>query len=84
MANDTKNITSAQIRAGRALLRMSGEEFAAKSLVSLATIRRAEMAEEEPQITAANAAAIRRALETAGVIFIPADSVGGPGVRLAK
>ena len=47
------------------------------------TIRRAEVAEEEIALTAANDLAIRRALEAAGVEFID-ENGGGPGVRLRK
>jgi hypothetical protein len=47
------------------------------------TIRRAEVAEQETQLTAANELAIRRALEAAGVEFID-ENGGGPGVRLRK
>ena len=60
-------LTSAQIRAGRALLRWSAEELARNSLLSVATVRRAELADGETSLTAANDGAIRRALEAAGV-----------------
>jgi hypothetical protein len=49
----------------------------------LATVRRAEASEGVPKITAANLNAIRRALEDAGVEFIP-ENGGGAGVRLRK
>jgi hypothetical protein len=49
------------------------------------TIRRAEIAEKgTTSLTAANELAIRRALETAGVLFIDADEAAGPGVRLRQ
>lgn len=47
------------------------------------TIRRAEVNEGVPTLTAANSLALRRALESAGVEFIDANG-GGPGVRLRK
>jgi hypothetical protein len=47
------------------------------------TIRRAEVAEDEIALTAANILAIRNALEAAGVEFID-ENGGGPGVRLRK
>jgi len=47
------------------------------------TVRRAEVAEKETSLTAANELAIRRALEEAGVEFID-ENGGGPGVRLRK
>ena len=76
-------LISAQLRAGRALVRWSAEELARASLVGLTTIRRAELTEEETSMTAANDLAVRRALEAAGVEFID-ENGGGPGVRLRK
>jgi transcriptional regulator with XRE-family HTH domain len=78
-----KPLTSAQIRAARSLLRWSAEDLARRSLLSVATIRRAELAEAETAMTAANDSAVRRALEAAGVEFID-DNGGGPGVRLRQ
>ncbi len=75
------NLSSAQIRAARALLRWSAEELARHSKVGLTTIRRAELVEGRPSLTGPNNAAIRRALEGAGVVFIDQNG-GGPGVRL--
>jgi len=76
-------LTSAQIRAARSLIRWTADELAAASVLSVATIRRAELKESETVLTAANDLAIRRALETAGVEFID-ENGGGPGVRLRK
>jgi hypothetical protein len=78
-----KPLTSAQIRAARALIRWSAEDLARECLLSLATVRRAELTESETSLTAANDLAIRRALETAGVELID-ENGGGPGVRLRK
>lgn len=75
-----KPLTSAQIRAARALLRWSANELAQQSVLGVATIRRAELAEGKTSLTAANDLAIRRALESAGVEFIE-ENGGGPGVR---
>jgi hypothetical protein len=77
------HLTSAQIRAARALLRWRAQDLARVSAVGVATIRRAELVDEETSMTAANDAAIRRALEDAGVEFID-ENGGGPGVRLRK
>lgn len=49
--------------------------------MGVATFRRAELAEGQTAMTAANQIAIRRALESAGVEFID-ENGGGPGVRL--
>jgi hypothetical protein len=78
-----KALTSSQIRAGRALLRWSADDLARESALGINTIRRAELAEEETSLTAANDLAVRRALEGAGVEFID-ENGGGPGVRLRK
>lgn len=78
-----KSLTSGQMRAARALLRWSAEDLARASAVSVTTIRRAELAEEETSMTAPNNSAVRRALEGAGVEFID-ENGGGPGVRLRK
>ena len=78
-----KALTSGQIRAARAFLRWRAEDLARESAVGVATIRRAELAENETSMTAANDLAVRRALETAGVEFID-ENGGGPGVRLRK
>jgi ribosome-binding protein aMBF1 (putative translation factor) len=76
-----KPLSSAQIRAARALLRWSAQDLARQSALGVNTVRRAEVAEEKISLTAANDLAIRRAFETAGVEFIDANG-GGPGVRL--
>ena len=72
-----------QIRAARGLLRWSAEDLAREAALGLATIRRAEGAENETSMTAANDLAVRNALEVAGVEFID-ENGGGPGVRLRR
>lgn len=74
-------ITGAQIRAGRAILRWRAEDLAEHSKVGVATIRRAEAHDGRTGMTAPNAAAIRAALEAGGLEFI-AENGGGAGVRL--
>ena len=81
--NVKSRLTSAQIRAARALLKWNAQELADAAMLGVNTIRRAEVAEEEIALTAANSLAIRRALEAAGIEFID-ENGGGPGVRLAK
>jgi ribosome-binding protein aMBF1 (putative translation factor) len=78
-----RSLTSAQIRAARALLRWSAEELARETAIGVTTIRRAELTDSETSMTAANDLAVRRALEMAGVEFID-ENGGGPGVRLRK
>src|SRR5262249_10189033 len=76
-------LSSAQIRAGRALVRWSAEDLARASRLGINTIGRAELAKHETSLTAANDLAVRRALEAAGVEFIDQNG-GGPGVRLRE
>jgi hypothetical protein len=65
------------------LIRWSADDLARNCSLSVATIRRAELVEDETSMTAANDIAVRRALEAAGVEFID-ENGGGPGVRLRK
>jgi ribosome-binding protein aMBF1 (putative translation factor) len=76
-------LSSAQIRAARALLKWSAADLARQSSLGVNTVRRAEVAEGKTSLTTANELAIRRALESAGVEFID-ENGGGPGVRLRK
>jgi hypothetical protein len=74
-------LTSAQIRAARALIRWSAADLAKASSVGVTTIRRAELTADETSMTVPNDLAVRRTLEAAGVEFID-ENGGGPGVRL--
>jgi ribosome-binding protein aMBF1 (putative translation factor) len=76
-------LSSAQIRAARALLRWSAADLAREATLGANTIRRAEVAEGQTSLTAANELAVRRAFESAGVEFID-ENGGGAGVRLRK
>jgi hypothetical protein len=78
-----KKMSSAQMRAARALLRWTALDLAKASKVGVATIRRVEVVDGEISATLANEAALRHALEAAGVEFID-ENGGGPGVRLRK
>ena len=78
-----KKITSAQMRAARALIRWTALDLARASKVGVATIRRAEVVEGEVPVTLPNEAAIREAFEAAGIHFID-ENGGGEGVRLRK
>jgi transcriptional regulator with XRE-family HTH domain len=73
-------IVPAQIRAARAMLEWSQEDLAENSGVSLSTVRDVE-SQRRPLDTSA-ATEIHRALENAGLIFIPGAANAGPGVRL--
>ncbi|WP_439625892.1 helix-turn-helix domain-containing protein [Shinella sp.] len=74
-------LTPAQSRAARGLIEWSQEQLAQASHLGLSTIRDFEKGRRVP--THNNLEAIRRALEGAGVTFIP-ENGGGAGVRLAK
>lgn len=74
-------INSAQCRGARALLGMTQAVLAAQSGVSLRTIAHFEAEQRQP--IPANLSALQRALEAAGVEFIP-ENGGGAGVKLRK
>ena len=74
-------ITPAQSRAARGLLKWNMPDLARASGVSVSTINSFELERRTP--IPANLAAIRQALEAAGVEFIDPNG-GGPGLRLRK
>lgn len=74
-------ISPAQCRAARALVEMDQAALASASNVSRNTIVDFEKGRRVP--TTNNLAAIRAALEGAGVIFVE-ENGEGPGVRLRK
>lgn len=71
---------AAQCRMARAALKIGVRELAGRAGVSPDTVARLERGED---LRDATIAAIRAALEAAGVEFI-AENGGGPGVRLRK
>jgi hypothetical protein len=81
LTREIKMITGAQMRAARALIRWTVEDLAKGANVSVMTVRRAEANDGQVKMLANNLAAIRAALESAGVEFID-ENGGGPGVRL--
>lgn len=72
-------ISARQCRAARALLGISQRELAEAASVSLSAILDFETGTRNPR--PATLAALRRAFEDAGVVFIPVNG-GGQGVRL--
>lgn len=80
------HITSEQIRAARALLRWEQKDLAEKSGISLPTIKRLEGVRGPLAAHGRTIAALQQALESGGVVFLAdgQDTIGGPGVRLAK
>ena len=81
---DTLHITGRQIAAARALAGMSQVELARESQLSLFTIRRMERSEGPPQEAIYNVIAVRIALETRGIVFLPATEKLGIGIALTK
>lgn len=74
-------IVPSQIRAGRALVSMTQEDLAKSAEVGIASLREIEGGRRPPDTDVTTK--LRRALEKAGVIFVPSDASAGPGVRLA-
>ena len=74
-------ITAAQCRAARGLVEMDQATLANAANVSRNTVVSFEKGQRTPNPN--NLAAIRSALEAAGVEFIP-ENGGGAGVRLRK
>ena len=74
-------LTPAQSRAARGLLDWSQTELGIRSNLSESTVRDFEKGRRVPSLN--NLAAMKRALEDEGVIFV-AENGEGPGVRLRK
>lgn len=83
MGEGTNLITTAQVKAARALLGWSQADLARRSGVSEPTIARLEALKGELGGREGTAARIRTALELAGIEFID-ENGGGAGVRLRK
>jgi transcriptional regulator with XRE-family HTH domain len=76
-------VVPSQIKAARALLGLSQGELAELAAIGAATVKRIE-ATQEIRGSADTFWKIQTALEKAGVEFIPADEMKGPGVRLKQ
>lgn len=74
-------ISPATCRAARALLDWSQQQLATAAHVGLSTVKGFEGGNKAPMRN--NLVAMRRALEEAGVIFVP-ENGEGPGVRMRK
>ncbi|ESY69605.1 MULTISPECIES: helix-turn-helix transcriptional regulator [Mesorhizobium] len=72
-----------QVKAARALLGWSQADLARASSISEPTVKRLESADGELGGRQDTADAICRAIESAGVEFIP-ENGGGAGVRIRK
>ena len=78
-----RKISSAQMRAARAMLGWTALDLAAQSKVGVATICRVEVVDGEIPVTLANEAAIRQSFEAAGIEFIEENGTG-EGIRFRK
>ncbi|PSH62955.1 transcriptional regulator [Phyllobacterium brassicacearum] len=74
-------ISSAQCRAGRALVEMDQAKLAEAANISRNTVVDFEKGRRTPNTN--NLLALQKALETAGVVFVD-ENGEGPGVRLRK
>ncbi|TIO37221.1 transcriptional regulator [Mesorhizobium sp.] len=81
--SDSNHISGRQIAAARALAGIAQADLAASASISVPTLRRMEASEGTASGLPNNVAAVRRALESAGVIFVD-ENGEGPGVRLRK
>lgn len=75
-------MTGNQLRAARALIGWSQAQVAQAAGISIPTVKRAE-GQAAISASADAVAALRAALEMAGVEFLP-ENGGGAGVRLRK
>jgi hypothetical protein len=74
-------ITRSQVRMARAALRWGVRDLGSQAGIAPNTVSRFEKG------LGTNVSTLRQiqsALEKAGIIFIPADSMAGPGIRLIK
>jgi len=76
-------LSSAQIRAARALTGMSTDDLATRAGVGWATIKRFEATEGVPPSRGGTLEKVKSALEAAGIEFI-GDPLTSPGVRLRR
>ena len=76
-------VTGDQIRMARHGLRWTVQNLAAKSKVSVSTIKRMEVEVGVPATSAKHLMAVQTVLESAGIEFIGSPS-DGPGIRIHR
>ena len=83
--SEINHVTGRQIAAARALIGLGQVELAGLANISAPTLRRMEASQEGIKGMANNVAAVVRALESAGIVFLDGaySGSGGPGVRIA-
>ena len=72
-------ITTRQVRAARSLLGWTRQELADKAVVSLNAVARLEAGQVDSRMS--TFAAVQKALEQGGVVFLSTDHDLGEGVR---
>ena len=73
-------ITPLQVKLARTAVCLGVRELAAAAGVAPSTIQRFESGRGDMQSRTLDK--VQQSLEASGVVFIPADSSGGPGIRL--
>jgi hypothetical protein len=81
--SENDRLLGKQIAAGRVLAGLSQSELAAAAKISIPTLRRMEATAGPSSGYVNNVAAVRRALESSGIVFVQ-ENGDGPGVRLRK
>ena len=76
-------ISSEQVRAARAMLRLSVVTLSEQSGVGVATIKRLEASDGLPSAHIRTVVALRQALESLGIEFL-GEPFNNPGVRLLQ
>lgn len=76
-------VTGRQIAAARVLLGMAQAELSERANISVPTLKRMEASDGRAQGLTNNVAAVRRALEESGILFLDANGEGA-GVRLRR
>ncbi|HTH16581.1 MAG TPA: helix-turn-helix domain-containing protein [Magnetospirillum sp.] len=75
-------ISTRQLRAARALLGWSQQTLADKAILSINAVKRLETGQGDPRMS--TVLAVKAALETGGVEFLPPVGDKGEGVRLSS
>lgn len=76
-------LTGAQVRAARTGLRWTVQDLANAAAISVSTLKRLEVHDDVPPISAKNLQSVQAALEAAGIEFVGTPN-DGPGIRLRK
>jgi len=75
-------ISGRQIRAARGLLGWTQQQLADAAIVSLTSLKAVENGSSDPRLSTLSA--VRKALEDAGIEFVPPSGGKGEGLRLSR